>query len=511
MKQFFFTHIRSVVWTIIILIACGLAWYIFSNREPALGVYVVSRGNITASIDIPGTVSSSNSVDLSFQESGKISVVYVQEGESVTAGQALASLDDSTQQAQLSQEEAALAIQTANLASLEEGTRPEQLAVTQAQVTSDQTALTQANESVENAIQSAYTISNDAIYNKVNQFINIPQSIIPSLTFSTSNSQLQETFISEYVSFLGKLAAWQSDVASLSSSSSNLSAAETEAQTNLGLLTQLLSDANTLLNDAPSSISSISNWITNISTARTNVNVAVTTLTGGITGQQNSAATLNKDQKNLLLEEASSTPETIDAQEAAIAQVQAEIADAQLAINNATIVAPFSGIARNVTAQLGMVVSPNTPVLSIINNGILKVDAYASETDVPKIESNATSTVTLDAYGAGVKFLAKVTAIDTSETTFNGSPAYHVTLYFTNTDSRIRAGMTGDVDIISAEHDNVVEIPSQLVLDDNGNNFALLQNNGKNIRQQITLGLFGDDGMVEVISGLHAGEKIIDF
>jgi hypothetical protein len=141
----------------------------------------------------------------------------------------------------------------------------------------------------------------------------------------------------------------------------------------------------------------------------------------------------------------------------------------------------------------------------------MKIDAYASETDVSQVQSNATTTVTLDSYGNGVTFPAKVTAVDTSETMSNGSPAYHITLYFTQPDARIRAGMTGNVLVVVAEHNNVVEVPSHLVLDDGGNNFVLVQNGGKSVKRPVVLGLSGNDGMVEIISGLNAGEKISDF
>ena len=234
-------------------------------------------------------------------------------------------------------------------------------------------------------------------------------------------------------------------------------------------------------------------------------------MTGVTSLQQNIASlklALQTVQDQLNVTTAPPTQANIDAAKAQIASAQAQINNAQLMINNATITAPFSGIVRNIVGQVGMVVPPNVPVLSIINNGIMKIDAYASENDVPEIQENATSNVVLDSYGYNVKFPAKVTAVDTAETTVNGSPAYHVTLYFTQPDSRILAGMTGNVFVATAEHDNVIEIPSRLVLTNGDNNFVRLQN-GK--MQQITLGITGDNNMVEVVSGLNAGEKLSDF
>ena len=71
--------------------------------------------------------------------------------------------------------------------------------------------------------------------------------------------------------------------------------------------------------------------------------------------------------------------------------------------------------------------------------------------------------------------------------------------------------MTGSVIITAAEHDSVVEVPARLVLDSGGSNFVLVQKNGHSILQPVALGLAGDNGLAEVVSGLIAGDKISDF
>ena len=75
MKQFVTTHFKYVIGIAVVLIVGGAAWYIFSNTEPTIGSYTISRGDVVSSVDIPGTVSSSDSVDLSFQEAGQIEKV----------------------------------------------------------------------------------------------------------------------------------------------------------------------------------------------------------------------------------------------------------------------------------------------------------------------------------------------------------------------------------------------------------------------------------------------------
>ena len=499
-KQFFSANVRFVVVVIIVLAIIGAGWYIISNVKPTLGSYTVEKGNIVLSVDIPGTVSSDNSVGLSFQESGQISKIYVKEGDPVNQGDTLASLDDSAQQTALRQQQATLASAQANYQKLLDGATAQDIKTSQDVVNSAQQNLTNAYSGAMNTLNNAST----AIYNAYNVSVTIQNNY-----FTTQDP--------EGIAVSGAKADistnMQSVQASLATATKSMAPADIDTT-----ITQMISSLNNAYADVDTIRTQCDQGIyfykvtaadkATLDGQKTSLNSSLT----GVTALQQSIASLKlalqtaQDQLNVTT--APPTQANIDAAKAQIASAQAQISNAQLMINNATITAPFSGIVRNVVGQVGMVVSPNAPVLSIINNGIMKIDAYASETDVPQIQENATANVVLDSYGDSVKFPAKVTAVDTSETIVNGSPAYHVTLYFTQPDSRILAGMTGNVFVLTTEHDNVIEIPSRLVLTNGDNSFVRLQN-GK--MQQITLGITGNNNMVEVVSGLNAGEKLSDF
>ena len=111
--------------------------------------------------------------------------------------------------------------------------------------------------------------------------------------------------------------------------------------------------------------------------------------------------------------------------------------------------------------------------MSLINNSGLKIQTYVSENDVAKIQSGDAADVTLDAFGTGTTFPATVTTVDAAQTQVNGSAAYMVTLHFVNPNGQIKDGMTGNVHIIEAEHDNVIAVPSNLVINDYGDYFVL--------------------------------------
>jgi RND family efflux transporter MFP subunit len=502
-KQVLRVNMKAVIAVILMVLVGIAAWYIISNREPTFGSYTVSKGDIISTVDIPGTVASSNSVDLSFQESGKISAMHVKEGQAVTQGQALASLDSATQSTELSQQQAALANAEANYNKLVAGTTVQNIQTSKDAVNSAHQNLVNAYNGAINTLNSGYT----TIYNAYNVVVLIQKHYFTNQDSSgIAVSEAEDDINANMQSIQNSVAAAQKSMAP-----ADIDTAITKM---VSVLNSTYNDVNTIRSQCDQGayyyVVTVSDKAS-LDTQKTDINSALSATTAL---QQNTASltlSLQTAQDQLNVTTAPPTQSDIDAAKAQIASAQAQINNAQLLVGNATIVAPFSGIVRNVVGQTGMVVSPNDPILSIINNQVLKINAYASQTDVQEVPGNAMATVVLDAYGNGVTFPAKVTAVDTQETVMNGSPAYHVTLYFTGPNDRLRAGMTGSVLIISTEHDNVIKIPSHLVFDDGGHDFVLIQNGKSSIKRQVTLGLTDSNSMVEVVSGLVGGEKLTDF
>jgi HlyD family secretion protein len=501
MKKTLADNFKSTI-LLAIVIVVALVWYFFSSPAPKLGAYVVSQGDIVSSYNVPGTVSSNNSVDLAFQEPGQISKVYVKEGEAVTAGEALASLDDSAQQATLSQEKAVLAAADEKLNELEEGARPEELALYGQQYDSAAAALIVA-------MNNAYLKTQDAIVNNIDALFTNGSTVNPILNVPDQSQSDARDIENERIALGDALAAWNNALALAATATSSLDAARLATSNDIAQAQAFLTHLDAIVGDLNTGNSGLSQ--TQIDADTTIVNAANQEVTAAANAETSAAAAWSSARDALALEQAGSQSQDIEAQKDVVLQAQAEIDAAQLAISNATIVAPFSGTVRNVNAKSGMVVSINAPVMSIINNQIMKFDAYASQMEIPTIEADATTTVTLDAYGDGTMFPAEVDAIDTSDTSVNGAPAYHVTLYFTALDPRVLSGMTGDMHVVGTKRANAIEIPYRLVLGSDADRFVLAYQDGALIHRPVSIGIVGNDGMVEILSGLRAGDIISDF
>ncbi|MCH7471755.1 efflux RND transporter periplasmic adaptor subunit [bacterium] len=100
---------------------------------------------------LSGVVRAAGQVQIGFQVPGEAEAVFVEEGDSVTVGQVLAQLDRRIYSAQAAQAAAALAQAEAALRMLEEGARPQEIAVAKAQRTSAEAVVSRARADCERA------------------------------------------------------------------------------------------------------------------------------------------------------------------------------------------------------------------------------------------------------------------------------------------------------------------------------------------------------------------------
>ncbi len=386
----------------------------------------------------------------------------------------------------------------AKLDALTSGTRPQQLQI-------DANAVASASTSLGIAVSNAYTASNDAILNQTDNLFANPKTNNPTFLVPTANSQTLNDLSASRVQIGTDLASWY---ATLSSSSTDPASLVGTANHVLQEIHAYLNTIALAVNGAPAAAGLTPSLLASY---KAYVSVATAEIASSMNAVSGAQAALTQAQGALTLAQAGSTFQDIEAQKAVVAQAEAADAAARVTLANATLVAPFAGTVQGLNAQVGQVVSPGAPLMTLVNQSGLKIETYVSQTDVAKIAVGDKADVTLDAYGAGTVFPAMVTAVDPGETQVNGTAAYLVTLHFTGADARVKDGMTGNVRIIVAAHDNVVEVPSNLVITNNTSSFVLVPSGGTEVMHPVTTGLIGDNGMTEIVSGLSAGERIINF
>jgi HlyD family secretion protein len=203
--------------------------------------------------------------------------------------------------------------------------------------------------------------------------------------------------------------------------------------------------------------------------------------------------------------------DTRDAQRALVKKYEYALMSAKTKISYTSLFAPISGtiIKRNVDPGETAVV--NTTVLTVAQ-GEMEIEANVPESDIIKVSLGQKADISFDAFPANVKFEANIFKIEPASTVIQDVVYYKVKLKLDNVDERIKPGMSCDVDIKTAEKKNAIAIPLRAVKTEGDKKYVeVLKDEKNNITEKVyvSTGLEGDDGIVEITSGLSGGEKVI--
>ncbi|MFZ2804442.1 MAG: efflux RND transporter periplasmic adaptor subunit [Patescibacteria group bacterium] len=242
-------------------------------------------------------------------------------------------------------------------------------------------------------------------------------------------------------------------------------------------------------------------------TAKTNVDVSVRASQTNVNIQK---AALDASTANLDLEK--SGPRAVD-----LAPLRASVQQAQVAydqavnnLQNVEIIAPVDGTVSNIVPSVGEQIGPNSIVVSMVGTQSYDIEADVPEADITKIEVGQTASTTLDAFGDDVVFSGAVTAKDPAETLVQDAVYYKIHVQIDPAGKEVKPGMTANVTVNTADAKGTLIIPLRAVRTaDDGTKTVQTLVNGQPQTVTVTLGLHGDDGLVEVIQGLSEGEQVI--
>lgn len=477
----------------------GSGWWYFGSKsnQDAIDFATVVRGTVSQVVSVTGKVKSAQDVKLSFEKGGRVAYVFRNVGARVGVGEALVSLESADISAQLAQAKATAKAQSAKLAELKNGARPEDILVSEVDVEN-------STNNVINDIKSGFVSADDAIRNKIDQFISNPRSTSPQLNFTVYNSQLKNDIESGRQTMESTLVSWNISIASLDRTDDVLSYAE-EAENNLRSVGKYL-DAVSLAVNALSGNSSMSQTVVDgykaaMLAGRTNVTTALDNLAASV-------EKLRTAKSKLALKKAGTVKEQIDAQEAEVEASEASVLNLQAQLAKTVIRSPIAGIVTKQEAKAGEIATAGNILVSVISDSKYEIEANIPEADIAKVKTGDEAQVTLDAYGSDVAFRAVVTGIDPAETIIDGVPTYKTTLQFKQSDERIKSGMTANTDIAGEKRENILVIPGRTISGKGASKTVNLIDGETTREVTIETGLRGSNGDVEILSGLKEGDEI---
>jgi HlyD family secretion protein len=494
--------IAVIVVLVLIGAVAGLIVNARAGRAAPLPATVkVTRGDLVAQVTGSGSVAAEQTVNLPFQATGTVTDVPVKEGDTVQAGQVLAKLDDRNLQLQVTSARAALDSAQARLAQAKSGNaKPEDLAVAQAQVASAQANLDKVTggatggdrASAQAAVQSA-----QAAYNAAVSAAGTTNSQLES---AAATLQKAEAAVQQAQAAYDKVAGAPN--IGMLPQSLQLQQATIDYQQAKANFDSLNKTSNT---DAQAKVDSAA---AQLAQARANL-VKLNPTKEDVAAAQ---ASLDSAKANLAKLTAPATDSDLMIQQAAVTQAQSQLQQAQLALDNATLKAPFGGVISNVNIVPGSLAGPTTPAMQLINRNPLHVDLRLSENDVALVRLNQPVQLTISSL-AGWQTDGKVSYVAPAADNSNGIVTYAVRVSFADSDPQVKVGMTADLEIVTARKSNVLLVPSTALLPKGAGHAVQVvttdaQGNPTVKETDVEVGL-SDGVSTEITSGLKEGQSVV--
>lgn len=505
-------HHRTISSFLLLAVIALSSYYVLSDTGKTLETVVATKGTIKQYVRVSGQVQSSRDANLSFQAGGVISFVGVKVGDVVRQGQVLATLSSSDAQASLLQAQASLENAEAVLGQITQGARKEELAVKQQAVDNAKTTLKQSYIAIPDALQNVDATTADVIKNKLAPLF-VSTGDRYTLSFASCDQQLQSTIERQRSYLEGTLEDFQkkNSLVTTIAGEETIDVAFESAYSSALLTNELVNSiSNLLLASCSLANPSLDGYRTSLSLVKTSMTALFSDITAKRTLLTNAKNTLAQTSRDLELTVAGADYYKVKAQKAVVSQAQAQVAQAKSGLSKTIISAPFPGTVADVLVSEGETASLGKTVISMIALNSFEVEAKIPEIDIAKIKVGSMVDVTLDAYGKLVVFKATVTRINPTATTEGSVPVYKVIITFLGQDPRIKSGMTANVNIITEEKNGVVLLPSRFITSKNDTEGTVVMlRDGKEIKREVSLGIRGDGGYIEIVTGLSDGDVVI--
>ncbi len=203
-----------------------------------------------------------------------------------------------------------------------------------------------------------------------------------------------------------------------------------------------------------------------------------------------------------------------DSRDASVAAARAVFDIANINLAKSTLISPVNGIITEVNNKPGEVLGTGVikETFSRVMSLDMIVESKVPESDIVKLKLGQHVKITFDALTLDDIFDGEIIEIDPASTTIQDVVYYTIKLKINNPDVRVKPGMSANVDISTAEKHNVVIAPLRAVKSEEKKKYVdVLQADNTTKKVYVETGLEGDEGMVEIRSGLSGGEKVVTF
>jgi len=473
------------------VVAGGLFWRSRQQSTPSaqdLQSAVVEQGDMLVAVSATGHVRSEQRTTLSFSTSGRVVEVAVDVGDEVEEGDVLAQLDVERLSLEVERAQANLAGTEAQLAKLKSGAQAEDLRAARANLRAAEARVSAAAAERDQAEAGATSA----------QIAAAEAELASALTQQKKAEDRYEATLQCWTIKISKgdpIRLPNGDVIPAPEDVEReicplLGVPEEQARYNLEAANEALEAARARLRQVEDGASA-----DQLRAAEANV----------------SSAAANRDaaqaQLDLLLD--GTTDEQIAAAEARVAQAKAGVRQAQLAVEQAVLKAPFDATVAAVDLVVGAQASTGVPVITLVDTSGFHVDAAVDELDVGRLETGQTARLTFDALPNTIA-TGTVARVAEAAGLNGGVVTYDVRIDLEPLEASIRTDMTTSATIIVEELKDILTMPTWAVrVDQDTGQYYVNRRSGDDVeRVYVSLGA-RREGTVQILAGLSAGDEVV--
>ncbi|MEA5517677.1 efflux RND transporter periplasmic adaptor subunit [Limnoraphis robusta] len=466
----------------------------------------VETQDLTVRITASGVVQPVRRVNLSPKTQGRLSQLFVEQGDRVEAGDIIARMESREIEAQLLQAEAGLARVRANLSKLQTGSRPEEIAAAQARLNRAQATLDEllaGTRSEEIAVAQAKLNEAearlaDARSGSLDDEIAQAQS---RLAANKAELELASERVRRYESLRNQGAVSEDSLEEYLQNERRLSALVEEAQRRIEQLEQ-------------SQLSQVDRLEATVDMERQ----ALRQLQNGarpeeIAGAEAEVAEVQSNLNELIN---GTRPEEIAAAQAEVREAQAQVRYYETQLEDSNVRAPFSGVIAQRYAVEGSFVTPatsasdatsatSTSIVALAKD--LEVLAKIPEADIGRIKPNQTVEIIADAYPDKL-FEGRVQLIAPEAVKERDVTLFQARVEIITGKDLLQSGMNVDLKFIGDKLNNALVVPTVAIITNKGETGVLLPDEQNQPKfHPVTVGsTIGNQ--IQILEGIEAGDRV---
>jgi len=482
-----FKLIAAFALIFILIIGCvSVKTFFSSNKSVTQKTAVVKKGNLSATVNGSGILSSSNESKLNAEISGKVTKVNYKEGDMVKAGDVILEFDDKD---------------------------------AKTSIAGSVNGLAQSQASAQSSYNNYNDLTIKAPFSGKVSKINVNQGDkiqAGGAVLTISDTKKLKVLLSYNAKDSGNIAVGQSADVYLTSLMESVN----------GTVTYVSNESSTtssggLVNtveismDNPGAVVEGTTASAEINTAAgivTSTNTAaisyvnkqtVTSTTGGTIGsisvKENQNVSSGQIMVNIKNDDVSIAKNIANLK---IAASENQVTSSLNLASKYRITAPYDGIIKKINYEVGDSVNAGAEVSIVETHDVLQFDMQVDELDISNIAVSQKVDITLDAISetSETPMQGEVIKISPDGTTTNGVTTYSVTIKIDGDISRLKTGMNANAEIKVKSMENVLYVPIEAVITSANKNYVWIKDNDKS-KSGVNEGYYANAVKKEVIVG----------